>query len=324
MPTKAELTLEQSQQGVSNDVLNIIVILFSIHSDDGNPSSVNIKQHYGRFRRWCYNLIPANYGVLVVFTTCLYVKLQMNMIWLTDVQESEDALKFQTKELEVKDEGLEQSCTEHNDKDQGRVKSSKDEKSIRSSTSGRLLALNMMEVEHGTSSAQSNPELGPFEITTRPDRLSKSASLSGIYTLSLDGKGVGSFIYNITFTRNPSSLSLSTFSLQLLPLFFLTWSDRIVIHQELVFYSTSPTLPSPISSNHVANDFTVFLSSSLNPVIDAAIISVLEALFLTGNHLKTVHVIPRGFIPYYKEGVVMLCPKKLQPKLSSLVTATYL
>ncbi|GJV56063.1 hypothetical protein Tco_1457068 [Tanacetum coccineum] len=47
MPTKVELTLEQSQQGVSDDVLNIRVILFSIHSDDGNPFSVNIKQHYG-------------------------------------------------------------------------------------------------------------------------------------------------------------------------------------------------------------------------------------------------------------------------------------
>ncbi|GKA04042.1 hypothetical protein Tco_0676823 [Tanacetum coccineum] len=47
MPTKVELTLEQSQQGVSDDVLNIRVILFSIHSDDGNPSSVIIKQHCG-------------------------------------------------------------------------------------------------------------------------------------------------------------------------------------------------------------------------------------------------------------------------------------
>ncbi|GJX18876.1 hypothetical protein Tco_0221553 [Tanacetum coccineum] len=60
---------------------NIRVILFSIHSDDGNPSSVNIKQHCGRgsyalswkpcqedssklnlldhrFRRRCSNLIP--------------------------------------------------------------------------------------------------------------------------------------------------------------------------------------------------------------------------------------------------------------------------
>ncbi|GJZ03546.1 ribonuclease H-like domain-containing protein [Tanacetum coccineum] len=34
MPTKIELTLEQSQQGVSNDVLNIRVILFSIHNDE--------------------------------------------------------------------------------------------------------------------------------------------------------------------------------------------------------------------------------------------------------------------------------------------------
>ncbi|GJU57037.1 hypothetical protein Tco_1234803 [Tanacetum coccineum] len=44
MPTKVELTLEQSQQGVSNDVLNISVILFSIYNDDGNPSRANIKQ----------------------------------------------------------------------------------------------------------------------------------------------------------------------------------------------------------------------------------------------------------------------------------------
>ncbi|GJY96994.1 hypothetical protein Tco_0513904 [Tanacetum coccineum] len=45
MLTKINLALEQSQQGASNDVLNIRVILFSIHSDDENPSSVNIKQH---------------------------------------------------------------------------------------------------------------------------------------------------------------------------------------------------------------------------------------------------------------------------------------
>ncbi|GKD13113.1 hypothetical protein Tco_1197520, partial [Tanacetum coccineum] len=45
MPMKAELALEQSQQGASDDVLNIRVILFSIYSDDGNPSSVNVKQH---------------------------------------------------------------------------------------------------------------------------------------------------------------------------------------------------------------------------------------------------------------------------------------
>ncbi|GKE31853.1 hypothetical protein Tco_1451175, partial [Tanacetum coccineum] len=68
MPTKTELALEQTQQGVSNKVLmlsgiedshhgpsdamhnppsplkNIRVILHSIHSDDGNPSSANIKQ----------------------------------------------------------------------------------------------------------------------------------------------------------------------------------------------------------------------------------------------------------------------------------------
>ncbi|GJT17122.1 hypothetical protein Tco_0875828 [Tanacetum coccineum] len=59
MPTKIELTLEQSQQGVSNDVLNIRVILFSIHIDDGNHSSVNIKQHYGRYKHRCRSLVPA-------------------------------------------------------------------------------------------------------------------------------------------------------------------------------------------------------------------------------------------------------------------------
>ncbi|GJZ25398.1 hypothetical protein Tco_0569651 [Tanacetum coccineum] len=44
MPTKTELALEQSQQSVSNEVLNIRVIPHNIHSDDGNPSSANIKQ----------------------------------------------------------------------------------------------------------------------------------------------------------------------------------------------------------------------------------------------------------------------------------------
>ncbi|GKB34741.1 hypothetical protein Tco_0879683 [Tanacetum coccineum] len=48
MPSKVELALEQSQHDVSDDALNIRVILFSIHSDDGNPSSVNIKQHCAR------------------------------------------------------------------------------------------------------------------------------------------------------------------------------------------------------------------------------------------------------------------------------------
>ncbi|GJT40816.1 hypothetical protein Tco_0940681 [Tanacetum coccineum] len=37
----------------------IRVILFSIHSDDGNPSRVNIKQLCGRYKRWRFNLIPA-------------------------------------------------------------------------------------------------------------------------------------------------------------------------------------------------------------------------------------------------------------------------
>ncbi|GJZ54398.1 hypothetical protein Tco_0609283 [Tanacetum coccineum] len=44
MPTKTELALEQTQQGVSNEVLNIRMILLSIHNDDGNPTSANIKQ----------------------------------------------------------------------------------------------------------------------------------------------------------------------------------------------------------------------------------------------------------------------------------------
>ncbi|GKB68199.1 hypothetical protein Tco_0929611 [Tanacetum coccineum] len=42
MPTNIELTLEQLQEGVSNDVLNISVILFSIHYR--NPSRADIKQ----------------------------------------------------------------------------------------------------------------------------------------------------------------------------------------------------------------------------------------------------------------------------------------
>ncbi|GJX39485.1 hypothetical protein Tco_0252788 [Tanacetum coccineum] len=44
MPTKTELALEQTQQGVSDKVLNNKVILYSIHSDDENPTSANIKQ----------------------------------------------------------------------------------------------------------------------------------------------------------------------------------------------------------------------------------------------------------------------------------------
>ncbi|GJY94361.1 retrovirus-related pol polyprotein from transposon TNT 1-94 [Tanacetum coccineum] len=44
---------------ISNIELNIRVILFSIHNDDGNPSSVNIKQHCGRYKRQCCSLVPA-------------------------------------------------------------------------------------------------------------------------------------------------------------------------------------------------------------------------------------------------------------------------
>nr|GEX48623.1 hypothetical protein [Tanacetum cinerariifolium] len=42
--TKTELTLEQTQQGVSDEALNIRVMPKSIHSDDGNPFRANIKQ----------------------------------------------------------------------------------------------------------------------------------------------------------------------------------------------------------------------------------------------------------------------------------------
>nr|GEV60370.1 reverse transcriptase domain-containing protein [Tanacetum cinerariifolium] len=48
MPTKIELTLEQSQQGVSNDVLN----------EDGNPSRANCKQALGSTRSSVRNLFP--------------------------------------------------------------------------------------------------------------------------------------------------------------------------------------------------------------------------------------------------------------------------
>nr|GEV33063.1 reverse transcriptase domain-containing protein [Tanacetum cinerariifolium] len=43
MSTKIELTLEQSQQGVSNDVLE------STHIEDGNPARANVKQALGRY-----------------------------------------------------------------------------------------------------------------------------------------------------------------------------------------------------------------------------------------------------------------------------------
>ncbi|GKA81215.1 hypothetical protein Tco_0787907 [Tanacetum coccineum] len=44
MQNKTELTPEQTQQGVSDEVLNIRVIPYSIYNDDGNPTSANIKQ----------------------------------------------------------------------------------------------------------------------------------------------------------------------------------------------------------------------------------------------------------------------------------------
>nr|GEV16694.1 retrovirus-related Pol polyprotein from transposon TNT 1-94 [Tanacetum cinerariifolium] len=72
MPTKIELTLEQSQQGVSNDVLNIRVILFSIHSEDGNPSSVNIKQHRGRYMQASMDGTESGYRRTWTRTPMLY------------------------------------------------------------------------------------------------------------------------------------------------------------------------------------------------------------------------------------------------------------
>ncbi|GJY83396.1 putative reverse transcriptase domain-containing protein [Tanacetum coccineum] len=54
MRTKTELTLEQTQQGASDEVLNIRVIPHSIPSDDGNPTIANIKQ---ALRQFSYNNI---------------------------------------------------------------------------------------------------------------------------------------------------------------------------------------------------------------------------------------------------------------------------
>nr|GEW42776.1 retrovirus-related Pol polyprotein from transposon TNT 1-94 [Tanacetum cinerariifolium] len=65
MLTKVELTLEESQHGVSDDHLNIKVVLFSIHSDDRNPSSVNIKQHCddkATKKRWHDHQDPPDFG----------------------------------------------------------------------------------------------------------------------------------------------------------------------------------------------------------------------------------------------------------------------
>ncbi|GJR91256.1 hypothetical protein Tco_0215267 [Tanacetum coccineum] len=44
MHIRTELTLKPTQHAVSDEVLNIRVILHRIHSDDGNPTSANIKQ----------------------------------------------------------------------------------------------------------------------------------------------------------------------------------------------------------------------------------------------------------------------------------------
>nr|GEU63060.1 MAK10-like protein [Tanacetum cinerariifolium] len=56
MQTKIELTLEQTQQGVSDEVLNIRVMPKSIHSEDGNPSRANIKQALGKIVPYRFTL----------------------------------------------------------------------------------------------------------------------------------------------------------------------------------------------------------------------------------------------------------------------------
>ncbi|GJT68021.1 hypothetical protein Tco_1019501 [Tanacetum coccineum] len=63
MPTKIELTLEQSQQGVSNDVLNIRVISFCIHNDYGKSSvsSSNSTTLFGRGGL----IIPPHNGLII-------------------------------------------------------------------------------------------------------------------------------------------------------------------------------------------------------------------------------------------------------------------
>ncbi|GKA42729.1 hypothetical protein Tco_0735389 [Tanacetum coccineum] len=69
MPTKIELALEQSQQGVSYDVLSpthypcdlartFRVIPFSIHSDEWKSFQCH-HQKALRYKRWCCSLVPA-------------------------------------------------------------------------------------------------------------------------------------------------------------------------------------------------------------------------------------------------------------------------
>nr|GFB03273.1 hypothetical protein [Tanacetum cinerariifolium] len=49
MPTKIELTLEQSQQGISNDVLVAVSssLRFLKPNEDGNPARANVKKALG-------------------------------------------------------------------------------------------------------------------------------------------------------------------------------------------------------------------------------------------------------------------------------------
>ncbi|GJT96464.1 hypothetical protein Tco_1091982 [Tanacetum coccineum] len=57
MRTKTELALEQTQQGASDEVLNIRGIPYSIYNDDGNPTSANIKQALRQVSRWQQHLV---------------------------------------------------------------------------------------------------------------------------------------------------------------------------------------------------------------------------------------------------------------------------
>ncbi|GJY83450.1 hypothetical protein Tco_0496826 [Tanacetum coccineum] len=101
MPTKIDLTLEQSQQGVSNDLLSDT---FSIHSDDVNPSRANIKQALW-YKRRCYSLIPAKSDSLPhahAQTTKTYYKHQDSRIKKAQVLKTKTSANSDKQDLPLR------------------------------------------------------------------------------------------------------------------------------------------------------------------------------------------------------------------------------
>ncbi|GKA90868.1 hypothetical protein Tco_0812738 [Tanacetum coccineum] len=123
MPTKIELTLEQSQQGVSNDVLKLVSFVTEIHTTSidfltltAKPCQEDSYEFYlitasiytvkwtslnRRYKRWCCSLIPAESDSLPhahAQTTKTYYKHQDSRIKKAQELKTKTSANFDIKD----------------------------------------------------------------------------------------------------------------------------------------------------------------------------------------------------------------------------------